>query len=107
MNFKPMVFGIAFDSGIESQRYLILRAQQDEGGITDLEAHPAFDITPPGQRRRRYTADFRYRDAAGRLIVEEVKPRAKKAWSRRGDFRLRMDLAASRYPGHQFRLVEM
>lgn len=107
VNFKPMVFGIVFDSGIERDRYLILRAQLDAGEITALEPHPAFDITPPGQRRRRDTADFRYRDSSGHLVVEEVKPKAKKAWSRRGAWRLRMDLAASRYPDHQFIVVEM
>lgn len=107
VNFKPMLFGIVFDSVIERDRYLFLRSLQDAGTITQLEAHPAFDITPPGQRRRRYTADFRYRDDEGHLVVEEVKPKAKKAWSRRGAWRLRMDLAASRYPDHRFVLVEM
>ena len=102
-----MVYGIEFDSRIEALRYLELRSMADDGQLTDLEVHPVFDITPPGQRKRRYTADFRYRDAAGRLVVEEVKPRAKKAWSRRGDFRLRMDLARAAYPDHTFRLVEM
>jgi len=107
MTVKPMAFGIVFDSGIERDRYLILRALQDDGAITDLEPHPVFDITPTGQRKRRYTADFRYRDERGCLVVEEVKPRNRNARSWTRDVRLRMDLARAAYPGHQFRIVEM
>lgn len=108
-------FGQVFASLIEQRRYLVLRASQDAGDIGHLELQPVFDITPPGQRRRRYTADFRYLDLTQTppvWVVEEVKPRQKKAWSRRGAWRLRFDLAASRYPTHQgerqaFVLVEL
>lgn len=107
MTTKLTAFGIAFDSAIERDRYLILRAQQDAGELSDLEAHPVFDITPEGQRRRRYTADFRYRDARGCLVVEEVKPTSRKARSWTRDVRLRMDMARAKYPECQFVIVEM
>lgn len=107
MQHRPLVYGIQFDSRLEANRYLILLDMANAGLLYGLEPHPVFDITPPGQRSRRYTADFRYRDPSGRFIVEEVKPKSKKARSRTRDFRLRMDLARARYPDHDFRLVEM
>lgn len=99
-------FGLTFDSRLELCRYLVLRSDAERGDLADLELQPAFDITPPGQRKRRYTADFRYLDLSGAeptYVVEEVKPRQKSAWSRRGAWRLRLDLAASRYQTHQGR----
>ena len=99
-------YGLTFASLLEQRRYLVLRSDAERGDLAELEPQPAFDITPPGQRRRRYTADFRYLDLAQDppvYVVEEVKPRQRKAWSNRGAWRLRLDLAASRYPTHQGR----
>jgi hypothetical protein len=43
------------------------------GEITDLEIQPVFPVAIAGKPFCRYTADFSYRDRAGRFVVEDVK----------------------------------
>jgi hypothetical protein len=77
---KQEIDGIKFDSKKEACRYLVLKSMQDEGRIECLETQVEFKLIdkqkkPSGgwERAACYTADFRYRDGAGRIIVEDVK----------------------------------
>lgn len=74
---KPVeIDGHRFDSRKEGQRYLELKALAAAGEITDLELHPRFELAPLKYRSGRkvtYTADFRYKDKGGEVVVEDVK----------------------------------
>ena len=80
--------GIAFDSTKEANRYRELVLLQRTGTIAKLEIHPMYAITvvrlstvTAGARFTSevlktvgmYTADFRYVDASGAVVVEDVK----------------------------------
>lgn len=72
--------GITFDSMAEADRYRVLRVMEKTGKISGLECHPRWEIIPPqkieGHRNfqaAHYTADFKYYDQEGNLIVEDVK----------------------------------
>jgi hypothetical protein len=76
---KTTVDGYRFDSKLESQRYLELRARRDEGIITNLARQVSFKIFWPGHGEDKkwllftYVADFAYNDAEGNYVVEDVK----------------------------------
>ncbi|WP_346655757.1 DUF1064 domain-containing protein [Paraburkholderia phenoliruptrix] len=78
-NRKVVVDGITFDSVRESARYTKLAAMRSAGEISDLRIQVPFEIVPAavvgGRKRpaRKYIADFVYADAAGNLVVEDVK----------------------------------
>jgi hypothetical protein len=80
-NEKTREDGYVFDSKREAQRYRELRLLVAGGAITDLEVHPSWvlcaGVEMAGKKCRaiRYTGDFSYRDGAGALVVEDVKPR--------------------------------
>lgn len=67
--------GYVFDSKVEHRRYLHLRSLQRLGLIHDLEVHPVYALTGgrTGMVIGRFTPDFRYRDEAGTVCVEDVK----------------------------------
>ena len=75
-----------FDSKREMHRYLELTAMQEAGEITGLERQPRYILV--GSQKREdgttertvsYTADFRYTDKEGKIVVEDVKsPRTRK-----------------------------
>lgn len=70
--------GITFDSRKEADRYLTLKAMEEEGLIVDLrrqvryELVPAFDVDGRHYRPVSYTADFVYMED-GKTVVEDVK----------------------------------
>lgn len=71
---------IHFDSHKEARRYDELLLMLRAGKISDLRLQPQFTLqesykTETGERIRavRYTADFSYKNAAGELVVEDVK----------------------------------
>lgn len=71
---------IHFDSRKEARRYDELLFLLRAGKISDLRLQPQFTLqesykTETGERVRaiRYTADFSYKNAAGKLVVEDVK----------------------------------
>ena len=71
---------IHFDSRKEARRYDELLLMLCAGKISDLRLQPQFTLqesykTETGERVRaiRYTADFSYKNAAGELVVEDVK----------------------------------
>lgn len=75
-----------FDSKREMHRYLELAAMQQAGKITGLERQVRYILL--GSQKREdgtterpvsYTADFRYTDKKGKIVVEDVKsPRTRK-----------------------------
>ena len=73
-------FGITFDSKAEGDRYLELRAMQEEGAIAGLTVHPKYILQPAftmenGEKVRAitYTPDFEYFFQNGVYVVEDVK----------------------------------
>lgn len=74
-----VVDGIRFDSKKEATRYGELRVMAKSGRIVGLRCQPIFSLwayagvdrapVPIGT----YVADFDYTDAAGELVVEDVK----------------------------------
>jgi hypothetical protein len=71
---KPVeIDGVKYASKAEARRGAELRLLARAGQITDLEAHPAFPMVINGVRVCTYNADFRYRDASGAVVVEDVK----------------------------------
>lgn len=91
-NAKKMeVDGITFDSRLEGRRYIVLKAAQDNGHISELKTQVPFELLPNMyeevakqlktkvkiiqklvQRKVIYTADFTYvKD--GQLVVEDTK----------------------------------
>ena len=73
-NAKPTyVDGIRFDSKREAHRYCHLKLLSQIGDITDLELQPKYDLMCNGTKIGFYKADFRYRDKAGNVVVEDVK----------------------------------
>jgi hypothetical protein len=98
---KPRAFGVTFDSKLECQRAMFLKAEEAAGRISVLEFHPPFVLLGPfedawGEKHRavRYVADFAY-TYQGREIVEDVK--GGKA-TQTPIFRLKRKLFCRRYP---------
>lgn len=72
--------GIKFDSQRERSRWFHLVQEQAAGRIRDLRLQVKFNLVPTqkradgtAERAVDYIADFVYRDAAGVLVVEDVK----------------------------------
>lgn len=71
---KPIVVdGQRFDSKKEAVRYGELTLLRKAGQISDLETQPRFPCVVNGAKVCDYYADFRYRTAAGAVVVEDVK----------------------------------
>ena len=79
-NRKTEVDGIQFDSKLEAQRYKQLKLMERAGEISDLQLQHTF-ILLGGYRNGNgrsirpitYVCDFKYQDADGRSVVEDVK----------------------------------
>lgn len=65
--------GITFDSQAEHRRFCVLRLRERAGEIRDLEAHPSWELNINGTKIGRYTADSRYLEGTGLLVIEDVK----------------------------------
>lgn len=93
---KATVDGITFDSRKEADRYLTLKAMEEEGLIGDLrrqvryELVPAFDVDGRHYRPVFYVADFVYVED-GKTVVEDVKG------MKTDVYRLKSKLFARRY----------
>jgi hypothetical protein len=70
---KVIIQGITFDSRAEGRRFLTLKARQDRGRISDLQCHVRYPLTVLGVTVAHIEPDFRYRDAEGSLVFEDVK----------------------------------
>lgn len=99
------VDGITFASAAEAGRYAELALLEAAGTIGGLERQPEYELLPPfahkGGRERgiRYRADFRYRDEAGQVVVEDVKGH------RTAVYKLKRKLLLYRYPEIEFKEV--
>lgn len=81
-NKKTKINGITFDSKKEAKRYQELKWLEKEGSISDLELQPKFKFVinglplkanRKGARQVTYSADFRYLNKQGEMVVEDVK----------------------------------
>lgn len=77
---KVTLDGMEFDSHREAKRYCELSLLQRAGEISDLRTQVRYILIPSQkkpsggtERAVTYTADFVYRDKAGREIVEDAK----------------------------------
>lgn len=93
---KTVVDGITFDSRKEADRYLVLKAMEEDRSIENLhrqvryELVPAFDVDGRHYRPVYYVADFVYVED-GKEVVEDVKG------VRTDVYRLKSKLFARRY----------
>ena len=79
-NRRTEVDGIQFDSKLEAQRYKQLKLMEMAGEISDLQLQHKFVLlggyrNGDGKYIRpiTYVCDFKYQDAGGRMVVEDVK----------------------------------
>lgn len=91
-NIQTEVFGHKFDSRKEAKHYLLLRALEQKGEISNLRMQVPFELIPAVykeevvhlktkdkvekkcvQRATHYLADFVYTDKSGNEIVIDVK----------------------------------
>lgn len=73
--------GYVFDSKMEKDHYLQLKAMEQTGAIRDLELQPKFPCIVNGILVTTYTADFKYFDVErDREIVEDVKGKRTEAF---------------------------
>lgn len=78
-NIKTELDGIVFDSKGEARRYTELKVLEKVGAISELELQPKFELQPTFKKNGKthrsitYTADFRYIDDKGKIIIEDYK----------------------------------
>ena len=74
-NKKTYIAGEKFDSKKESARFMELCMLQRSGVISDLRRQVRFEIVPKNgnERAAYYVADFVYKKADGKMIIEDVK----------------------------------
>lgn len=72
-NRKVTVDGETFDSQLEAERWWELRQLERKGLISDLERQVRLPLIVQGTKVGDYIPDFRYRDEAGRVVIEDVK----------------------------------
>lgn len=91
-----------FPSSAEATRYAQLLLEQRAGLIGQIELQPNYPIEIRGIHVRDYRADFRYRRADGKTVIEDVKPKG----YRDPLYLLKRDLVQALY-GIEIREVEM
>ena len=91
---KQTYKGLKFDSKKELHRYLVLENMLNVKLITDLELHPVYPLMVNGIKIGRYTADFRYKNQSGEIIIEDVKSKV----TRTRDYMLRKKILATYNP---------
>lgn len=69
---RTEIDGHSFHSTKEGNRYLVLKEQQANGQISNLQLQPPYRIEINGKLVCRYIADFSY-EQNGQTIVEDVK----------------------------------
>ena len=70
---RTSVDNIIFDSRKEAGRYGELKLMLKCGLITDLELQKRYEVRVNGVLICKYFADFAYKDADGRDVVEDTK----------------------------------
>lgn len=98
---KQIYKGMKFDSKKELNRYIILEQLEREKKIFNLELHPVFPLMVNGTKIGKYTADFRYRDLNGNIVIEDVKSKITKT----RDYMLRKKILATYSPPIQIKEI--
>lgn len=75
-NVKTIIGDMKFDSRGESQRYLVLKAREDAGEISDLKRQTSYRITVNGVKVCDYRPDFEYVLEDRTHVVEDFKSKA-------------------------------
>lgn len=101
---KVLLHGITFDSRAEGRRFLVLRVRQERGLISDLQCHVRYPLTVCGLVVAHIEPDFRYRDAEGRLVFEDVKGGARGEVTMTRCWKLKARLFAAIY-GTEIRII--
>lgn len=100
-NQKTYIAGEKFDSKKESARFMDLCMLQKAGEISDLQRQVKFEIVPKNgtERAAYYVADFVYKRADGKMIIEDVKSAMTKKLPL---YILKRKLVKYRYPDYIF-----
>ena len=94
-NAKKQIYkGMKFDSKKELTRYLVLEQMEKNNYISELELHPTIPLIVNGIKIGRYTADFKYKNNNGEVIIEDVKSKITKT----RDYILRKKILATYRP---------
>ena len=94
-NAKKQIYkGMKFDSKKELTRYLVLEQMQKNNYISELELHPMIPLIVNGIKIGKYTADFKYKNNNGEVIIEDVKSKVTKT----RDYILRKKILATYRP---------
>ena len=94
-NAKKQIYkGNKFDSKKELTRYLVLESMEKNKYIFDLELHPVIPLMVNGIKIGRYTADFKYKNKEGEVIIEDVKSKITKT----RDYMLRKKILSTYNP---------
>ena len=91
---KQFYKGKKFDSKKELARYLVLEQMEKNNYISELEIQPVFPLIVNGIKIGRYTADFKYKNNNGEVIIEDVKSKITKT----RDYILRKKILATYKP---------
>lgn len=100
-NNKFTVDGIKWDSQKEYNRFQELLMLQKSGVISELQRQVKFEVIPSTatERAAYYIADFVYKSADGKMIIEDVKS----VYTRKlHDYILKRKLIKWRYPDYNF-----
>ena len=94
-NAKKQIYkGMKFDSKKELTRYLVLEQMEKNNYISELELHPMIPLIVNGIKIGKYTADFKYKNNNGEVIIEDVKSKVTKT----RDYILRKKILATYKP---------
>ena len=94
-NAKKQIYkGMKFDSKKELTRYLVLEQMEKNNYISELELHPMIPLIVNGIKIGKYTADFKYKNNNGEVIIEDVKSKVTKT----RDYILRKKILATYRP---------
>lgn len=100
-NERVNVGGVRFDSKKEYSRFQELVMLEKAGIIQDLKRQVKFEIVPKNcdERAAFYVADFVYKKADGKMIIEDVKSEMTRKLPL---YILKRKLVKFRYPDYQF-----
>ena len=98
-NVRTTVDGISFHSKREAKRYEALKLLLAHGEISELKLQPRFKLRVEGVLICTYVADFEYKTATGKEVVEDVKG------FKTDVYRIKANLFQALYPSIDFRVV--
>ena len=105
-NKKTTIDGIKFDSKGEGRRYCELKLLEKAGAIKELELQPKFELQPTFRKNGKthraitYTADFKYKDDKGKIIIEDYKGMETQT------FKMKKKMFEYKYPELELKIVK-